>query len=179
MKPPKPKVLKAPAPVINKAMPTKLVQGWEVQFAQLDARVDSFEMELRQQGRRQEEGFEKVDRNFAQLFARVEAATTRPIPWAIIVSSVVGIAGLCVTIATALALWANAYFGTSIKAAEARGNEAHNRLEKMSARYESKIERLNDLIWTTRLNTKSSESSPPSLSAPYSPLFPDASATTE
>ena len=138
---------------------TKTMQGWEVQIAQLDARVDSFEVELRQQGRRQEEGFEKVDRNFAQLFARVDAANSRPIPWAIIVSSVVGIAGLGVTIATGLALWANAYFGTSIRSAEARGQEAHIRLEKMSTQYESKLERLNELIWMTRLATLKSNGS--------------------
>jgi len=131
--------------------PTKNA-GWEVKIAHLDARVDSFEMELRQQGRRQEEGFEKVDRNFAQLFARVDAATTRPVPWAIIVSSIVGVAGLGITTATGLALWANAYFGTSIRNAEARAKEATGRIDRVSDRLDHRIEKLTELSWETRLN---------------------------
>lgn len=185
-KPNRSKPLKPAAHVVNQEMQqtANLVHGWEVHIAQLGARVDSFESELRDQGRRQEEGFERVERNFAQLFARVESATTRPIPWAIIVSGIVGISGLCVTIATGLALWANAYFGSSIRVAEARGNEAHIRLEKMSERYESKLESLTELIWTTRLKsatppTSSASSSQQPPPGPWSPLLQDVSAIAE
>lgn len=124
--------------------------SWDAKIASLDARVDSFEVELRRQGRQQEEGFERVDRNFAQLFARVDGVATRPVPWGIIVSGLVGIGTMGLTGVTALALWANAYFGSAIRQAESRAREAHERLDKTTDAMEGRMDKMREFQWETR-----------------------------
>lgn len=125
-------------------------KGWEVEITGLKARVDGFESELKSQGLRQAEGFERIDRTLTQLFSKIDGATNRPAPWGIIVTACVGLAGLGLTGTTALALWANAYFGTAIRSAEARALEAHTRLDRLSERLDGKIERLQEFAWETR-----------------------------
>jgi hypothetical protein len=143
------------------------VGGWEVEITGVKGRLSAFEEELRNQGRRQEEGFERVDRNFAQLFTRVDAATTKPPPWGLIVSALVGICtiligigGLGLTMAGGLALWANAYFGRNIAIAEQRADGAHERLERGFERVDIRLEKLQEFEWQTRAALQSSSPSP-------------------
>lgn len=143
--------------------------GWEIQITEVKGRLSGFEEELRNQGRRQEEGFERVDRSFNQLFTRVDAANTRPVPWGIIVTGAVGICGLGLTISTALALWANAYFGAGIRSAEARAIEAHSRLDRQTERLDQKMERLQEFQWQTRSEIHATSSLPASSPPPSLP----------
>lgn len=158
---------------LPEAMPIKpasTAQPWDVKLAAYEARLDSFNLELQRQGRRQEEGFERLDRTLATMFAKLDSATTKPTPWAIIISAIVGVAGLGLTTTTGLALWANAYFGSSIKFAEAQGTSAHTRIDKAAERVDAKLERLTEFAWATRAALHSSPSwqppAPPALAAP-------------
>lgn len=141
-------------------------EPWDVKLAAYEARLDSFATELHRQGRQQEEGFERLDRHLATLFTKIDTANTRPVPWAIIVSAIVGVAGLGLTTTTGLALWANAYFGSSIRAAEARATQAHERLDATVIRIDERMERITDMAWQTRLESLRQGYSSPSRSAP-------------
>lgn len=132
-------------------------EPWEVKLATFGARLDSFDSELRQQGKRQEEGFERLDRTLASLFSKVDAQTNRPPPWGLIVSAfvgictiLVGIGGLGLTVAGGLALWANAYFGKNISIAEQRADTAHERIDRVAERVDTKISELQEFEWQTR-----------------------------
>lgn len=154
-------------------------QPWDVKLATYEARLDSFEIELRQQGRRQEEGFERLDRNLTTLFGKIDAATTKPPPWGLIVSAfvgictiLIGIGGLGLTMAGGLALWANAYFGRNIAIAEQRADGAHERLERGFERIDIRLEKLQEFEWQTRAALQSSrppQSWPASDSPPAAP----------
>lgn len=150
-------------PAANERNSSRNPAGWEVEITGVKARLEGFEEELRNQGRRQEEGFERVDRNFAQLFTRVDAATSKPPPWGLIVSAfvgictiLIGIGGLGLTMAGGLALWANAYFGRNIAIAEQRADGAHERLERGFERIDIRLEKLQEFEWQTRAALQSS-----------------------
>lgn len=128
-------------------------EPWDVKLAAYEARLDSFATELHRQGRQQEEGFERLDRHLATLFTKIDNANTKPVPWAIIISAIVGVAGLGLTTTTGLALWANAYFGASIRAAESRAAQAHERLDATVIRIDERMERITDMAWQTRLES--------------------------
>lgn len=137
--------------MLDGAMPApKDPLGWEVEIAEVKARLKGFESELQAQGRQQAEGFERIDRTLTALFAKVDSATNRPAPWGIIVTAAVGVCGLGLTVSTALALWANAYFGSAIRGAEARAVEAHQRLDRQSERLDARMQAMQEFQWENR-----------------------------
>lgn len=69
------------------------------------------------------------DSNFARIFDRLEKQNNRPTPWSVIISALAAF----LTLATAIALWANSYFGQAINAANREAARAYEHIMELRA----------------------------------------------
>lgn len=86
----------------------------------------------------------KQDNLFNQVFARIDSIRTRPVPWGIYFAA----ASVVITVAGALAGWANAYFGERIERARSEAAAA----QVQAARVEERLEKTRDVLNATQLS---------------------------
>lgn len=152
-------------PLLNRRMPDEpRRRAPAASIVSLETRMTAIEADFAEMRKENRDAADRTDRNLAALHNKVEGLTTalatkiesiatKPPPWGLIMAIAgiaatlfVGLSGIGITVAGSLSLWANAYFGQAIKAAEARANAAQSSIERIEVREwektASEIERL-------------------------------------